>query len=209
MYTDSGQRLGEQGTSAAALSDLDGDGDLDVFAANSTALIDAEGNGERNQPDRIWFNDGSGHFLDSGQRLGSSESSTVALGDLDGDGDIDALTASRDAVSIWLNDGLGNFTDSGQKLSGLDARSAHLGDFDGDNDLDALVTSWDDSNLWLNDGTGAFRLSGQRLEIPRYYSAALGDLDSDGDLDVFAGYLDKHYQVWWNDGFGRLGNRWR
>jgi hypothetical protein len=56
-----------------ALGDVDGDGDLDVFVAN---------NGQAN---RVWVNDGSGGFSDSGQSLGSSFSYGVALGDVDGD----------------------------------------------------------------------------------------------------------------------------
>jgi hypothetical protein len=45
-----------------ALGDLDSDGDLDAFVAND------------NQGNRVWTNDGSGTFSDSGQSLGSSAS---------------------------------------------------------------------------------------------------------------------------------------
>ncbi len=37
----------------------------------------------------------SGHFSDSGQALGNHESWSVSLGDLDGDGDLDAFVANR------------------------------------------------------------------------------------------------------------------
>ncbi len=37
---------------------------------------------------------GSGRFVDSGQNLGSSDSRGVALGDVDGDGDLDAFVAN-------------------------------------------------------------------------------------------------------------------
>jgi len=38
----------------------------------------------------------------------------VTLGDLDGDGDLDAWVANlSQANRVWLNDGSGTFTDSG------------------------------------------------------------------------------------------------
>ena len=48
---------------------------------------------EQNPPsgNKIWLNDGHGVFTDSGQSLGDSDTSTVALGDLDGDGDLDVF----------------------------------------------------------------------------------------------------------------------
>ena len=57
---------------------------------------------------------GSGLF--SGQTLGHSTNTDVALGDVDGDGDLDAFVANDYDNRIWLNDGSGNFTDSGQQL---------------------------------------------------------------------------------------------
>ncbi len=56
-------------------------------------------------------------FTDSGQALGSSNSQSVALGDLDGDGDLDAMVAnSFQANTVWTNDGSGTFTKTGQPL---------------------------------------------------------------------------------------------
>jgi hypothetical protein len=76
---------------SAALGDLDGDDDLDLFAA-----VIAPKQGRNTDPaDRVIINDGSGNFTDSGQRLGETDSTAVALGDLDGDGDLDALVGTE------------------------------------------------------------------------------------------------------------------
>ena len=47
------------------------------------------------QPNTVWTNDGTGTFSNSGQALGGSRSYSVALGDLDGDGDLDAMAGNR------------------------------------------------------------------------------------------------------------------
>ena len=42
VFTDSGQSLGDSNTWNAALGDLSGDGDLDVFLGNATRALDPE-----------------------------------------------------------------------------------------------------------------------------------------------------------------------
>jgi FG-GAP-like repeat len=208
-FTLSDQALGIQGSRAAALGDLDGDGDIDVFSANDSAVIDTQGKLEQNQPDRVWLNDGSGHLVDSGQRLGQFPSAAVALGDLDGDGDLDAFVATRGPALVWINNGAAQYSDSGQRLGDQHPRSVWLGDLDGDGDRDAFINALEGSSIWLNDGYGSFSRSRQELNVPMNYATALGDLNADGDLDLFAGYLNRDYKIWWNDGFGRLGTSWR
>ena len=44
-------------------------------------------------------------YVDSGQALGDRNSFSVALGDLDGDGDLDAWIANLgEPNTVWLND---------------------------------------------------------------------------------------------------------
>jgi len=121
---------------------LDGDSDLDAFVPNT---------GHR---DKVWLNDGSGFFTDSGQSpsLGVS-GGRVSLGDVDDDGDLDALIATGSRV--WLNDGSGFFTDSGQSL-GSGFSDLALGDVDGDGDLDAFKANGSHQNneMWINVGNG-------------------------------------------------------
>ena len=198
-----------------ALGDLDGDGDLDIFAANYNTQT---GRG----PNFVWINDGRGSFSDSGQRLGNRWSTSVALGDLDNDGDLDAFVTNEtlrraftdeQANTVWFNDGAGNFSDSGQLLGNNESSAVALGDLDGDGDLDAVVANSNvngaNSNMqpfnrvWINDGAGQFTL-GNSLGTARTLDITIGDVDNDGDLDIFAANYSTNSpsQVWLNQGDG-------
>ena len=99
-------------------------------------------------------NTGDGlRFVDSGQTLGDGMSFSVALGDLDGDGDLDAWVANvGGSDTVWLNDGTGTFTDSELKLGTGASVSVALGDLDGDGDIDAWVANLGEPNtVWIND----------------------------------------------------------
>jgi hypothetical protein len=156
----------------------------------------------------------SGFFIDSGQELGSSQSQNVALGDLDGDGDLDAFVVNVGQPNkIWVNNGDGSFTDSGQLLGTSNSYAVALGDLDSDGDLDAFeVNSTQPNKIWTNDGSGNFTDSGQELGIEKSLGVALGDLDGDGDLDAFVAndlhptFNTKSNKVWINDGFGSFTN---
>jgi hypothetical protein len=147
VFTDSGQRLGFTNAYAVALGDLDGDGDLDAFIANSSH------NGA-NPADKVWLNDGKGVFTDSGQNLGSFYSLSLALGDLDNDGDLDAYTGSWNVSSrVWLNYGNGRFSDARLKMYSPNNAGLSLADMDGDGDLDVFVST----NTWKGgDGLPAY-----------------------------------------------------
>ena len=90
---------GDRATSyAAPLADLDGDDDLDAVVGNDRA------------PNRVFWNDGTGHF-EPGPVLGEIASTrSVSLADLDGDGNLDVLVTNRgEPNSIFFNDGSRGF----------------------------------------------------------------------------------------------------
>ena len=152
-------------SSAVDLGDVDGDGDLDALIGNNNA------NGPGNQ-NRLYLNDGSGVFADATASLPAdlNETLAVALGDVDGDGDLDALIGNGrihgpgEQNRLYLNDGTGVFADATASLPAdlEDTRAVALGDVDGDGDLDALIGNslvfgpGDQNRLYLNDGTGVF-----------------------------------------------------
>lgn len=152
-------------------------------------------------------------FLDSGQRLGNEATWHVASGDLDGDGDIDIVTANTDVgAAIWLNDGEGTFTDSGLRLEVC--AFVDVADLDGDGFLDVITAMWGQPlTIWWNDGEGGFS-NGQTTHAGSdSLCFAVGDLDGDGIPDIYlgrAGYdmvlLNRGNRVL-QDTHGRFGRR--
>jgi hypothetical protein len=196
------QLLALTSSNAVALGDLNGDGFLDAFIAGGATMNP----GERiafGIPNTVWFNDGSGNFHDSGQRLGQIISLAVALGDLNGDGFLDAVVGNRGQDEIWINDGQGIFTLSEQTLGREGTRFVFVADLNGDEHLDIFIGDEAFGQLWFNDGAGNFTAGDQTIDYHRYDGLILGDVTGDGFVDVFIAGV-KDYQVWRNDGQGRF-----
>jgi hypothetical protein len=206
VFTNNGQELGQKLSYGVALGDVDGDGDLDAFVGNGYVVC--------GQTNEVWLNNGAGIFSDSGQNLKISNTQSVALGDVDGDGDLDALVGNRSFINpgpcsggkgddwVLLNNGAGVFTNSGQNLGDSETASVILGDLNGDSHLDAFIGNEGPDRVWLNDGTGVFTDTGQSLGNSDTRSVTLGDVDADGDLDALVGNFSSQCQVWLNDGMG-------
>ncbi len=197
------QEFNSTETFQAGLGDLDGDGDLDAVFANA-----------RTNDSRVWLNDGSGYFIDTGQEL-TQYGHGVGLADFDGDGDLDAFITCHNFVrpsSIYLNDGDANFSNTGQDLgdTGMSGVDVNLLDLNGDGHVDVHVVYYDPSGVpdrvYLNDGTGAFSDSGLALDEE---VIAWGDLDGDGDVDLFGKRWGQGYVVLLNDGTGQFSAGWQ
>lgn len=186
---------------SAALADLDGDGDLDVFMGTSSG-------------GQVWLNQGgtqggiAATFSQNGNTLGSAFIYSVALGDVDGDHDFDAFAAVgyHQGNQVWLNDGAGNFTDSGQRPGSDFSTTVALGDFDGDHAVDAFVgNSFDTTSpdrIYMNDGSGVFTAKFQTLGSNGTPASVVGDFEGDGDLDIYTG--EDGGKVWVNDGYSNF-----
>lgn len=166
---------------AACIADSDGDGDAEVVIANRLSLEIT-----------VHENDGSGDFGGPPEvdTYGFSTAGyTVAVGDIDGDGDLDAVSSW---VAHWItrNDGDGNF-DVGSLLNpGRGAKKAELEDVDGDGDLDLVCIPPDeqppyDLLVLRGRGDGTFE-SPETTPINTCGNSDLvvADLDLDGDLDA-------------------------
>ncbi|MBN1953769.1 MAG: VCBS repeat-containing protein [Anaerolineae bacterium] len=194
-------------TIAVAMGDVNGDGYLDIAVAN-------RGNDD---PNMIYFNDGDGTFNTTFYPLGSGAGDThdsyaIALGDLDGDGDLDAVVGNigADPDMIYINDGVGNPYDivSYPFNSSVDTTHAlALGDMDGDGDLDIVAGKNGQRNaIYYNDGGASFDAPHFAFGASSDYTlgVALGDLDGDGDLDVVVANDGGQNAVYLNDGHGVL-----
>ena len=177
-FTNSGQALGNSGSLSVALGDLDGDGHLDAMVGNDKA--DTKG-----APNTVWTNNGNGIFTNSGQALGNGRSWSVALGDFNGDGHLDAMAGNLGNFgddpfnTVWTNDGNGTFTNSGQALGNRNSYSVALGDLDGDGHLDAMVGNGIGANnaantVWINVIQGACCVEGVCLQLQADFCASTG-----------------------------------
>jgi len=196
LFVESHMTFPLAGCGAVALEDLDGDGDLDAIFG-----------GQRNQPNTVWFNDGSGKFVDSGQVLESYACYSVRIADFDSDGDPDAFLANRYGPSrLWFNDGQGSFT-TGDPIGNQYTDDVAIADFDNDGDIDFWQANLNPhpDRLWFNDGRGNFTEQEQELSGPdeRAWAADAVDIDGDGDFDVLTGTSSgQPNSLWLNDGAG-------
>jgi hypothetical protein len=176
------------------LADVDEDGRLDVVTAN----------GRRNSIE-ILRGDGRGGFapgpvvsLEPGQDL-----RTFALGDVDGDGHLDVVTASspapdrgRGRVATKLGDGRGSFTDLPGSSSTVPPPPAlkALADVNGDQRPDVVLAHAHGrslSVLW-NDGTGSFTPApGSPLDLEmEAFDVVVADVDGDEAPDLVVATVD-------------------
>jgi hypothetical protein len=174
-------------------ADLDGDGLLDLVLGTWRDRVQWWRNtGSRTAP--AWT------LADSALVVISRGSNTTpALGDLDGDGDLDMLIGEASGqVNLYRNTGSRTapaFELVSDEFQGIDPgrRSApHLMDLDGDGKLDIVLGSEDgEMQLWRNVGTGAEirfeRVTGFAVASDAYAAPTSGDLDGDGVVDLVVG----------------------
>ncbi len=134
--------------------------------------------------------------------------------DLDGDGDLDMVTAdyNDDAISILINDGEGVFTKEYGYETGNGPRSIFLGDVDGDYDMDCVAGNYFDDtvSVYRNNGDATFAPKADFDSGSGPFSLFLADIkeDSNGDLDIItACEQSSSVSVMVNDGAGSFTNR--
>jgi hypothetical protein len=179
--TQFGRRAGKLASQGIMLVDYDGDDDLDLALTGHLPIQDPIG------PLALYRNDGRGNFSDVteslGIRFGDVGINSWSFGDLDGDGDLDAILVAKHRSQIYLNVGGGQF-----RLRQAIPRgnyTAALADFDHDGDLDFYIGGTE--VIFANDGAGRF-IAHPSVGIVGIGNdgrgAAVADFDGDGDLDI-------------------------
>ncbi len=204
-------------TNQLTIGDLDGDTDLDIVFANGGNF----GSPGPLLPQRVYINDGSGHFTDeSVARLNFfGLCRGVELGDIDNDGDLDMIFAQdfNRLPALFVNDGAGFFTDvTAAQLPNITLSSsrAQFGDIDNDGDLDLYIVSGSSNRfgcgqyrVYVNDGNGFFTdETASRHPIGNVcqnMDCIFGDIDNDFDLDIRTGSTGSgNSRLYRNDGTG-------
>ncbi|MCO6489669.1 MAG: VCBS repeat-containing protein [Phaeodactylibacter sp.] len=189
----------------ALFFDADNDNDLDLYVASggsefaSTALA---------LLDRLYFNDGQGHFAKSPQTLpaGRPESTgCVAAADFDKDGDQDLFVGLRQRPFLYgvpvngyllQNDGQGKFSEvSSQRAPALKElgliTDALWLDFDRDGDEDLIVVGeWMPVEVFRNEGGQLEKVTGAAglADTNGWWNTiSVADVDNDGDQDLIIG----------------------
>ncbi len=174
------------GVSSINSFDLDQDGDLDLVSSS------------RLEDKIVWYEnlDGQGSFsTEKIISIETDEATSIYAGDLDNDGDLDALSASYgdDKIAWYENiDGLGNFGNQNvlNKNTADGAYRVYSADLDGDGDKDILSSSLGDEKIaWYENIDGLGGIDTQyvvTVEAYWTYDLHTSDIDGDGDMDIVA-----------------------
>jgi len=212
----------ERMTGGAAVADVDGDGDQDLFVTR----LDAG--------DILFLNQGDGTFVDgtpmSGLDQVNLQSNGAAFADIDNDGDADLyITTLGDPLGaprhlryyLFVNDGSGRFTEEAlTRGADLQAEQVHrgysiaVGDYDRDGWVDFHTNEWapdfpSNTRLLRNRGADApgffvdvTRKAGVVADSVFAFASSLADLNGDRwpDLAIAADFGTS--RLFWNNGDG-------
>ena len=159
----------------------------------------------QNTDEIAWYeNDGSGNFIATHSITTAIDGPmSVYVEDVDGDGDLDVLSASNtDTQVAWYqNDGAGNFTMHSITTSASGVTGVAATDLDGDGDVDVLASANGTLYWYENDGSENFttRIVAGGASAARMITFA--DVNQDGHMDVLtASYGDDTIAWYENDG---------
>ena len=164
------QSLQDVAVLAVASGDIDGDGEDDLVvatAASESVLLFPNVVDPSNERKRM---------LDSApRRIGSAaRDNDVAIGDLDGDQDLDIVAAGSASASprIYLNDGAGAFQSFVLSQSGQETSAVAIGDIDADGVIDLAFSGAAQTRVYF--GTG----------VPGQYGSPRGIAGAGEDLVI-------------------------
>jgi hypothetical protein len=184
---------------SVAVGDFNGDGIPDLAVANAPSgqlgtVSVLLGNGDGSfQPARSFS---VGYYPDA-----------VAVGDFDGNGDLDLAVANygSNTVSVLLGNGDGSFQAAQSFAAGSGPESVAVGDFNGDGLLDLAVANGLSAHVsvLLGNGDGSFQPAVSYATGLTPASVAVGDFNGDGIPDLaIANYGNSTVSVLLGDGDG-------
>jgi hypothetical protein len=169
--------------SCIAIADFNNDSHLDIIVCN-------------------WLSCNIGIFLGSGNGTFSnqiiydtgpnSQPQSIAIGDLNNDGQLDIVVADYGSggISILLGHDNGNFSSVSNYSTGSDSypMSVAVGDFNNDNRLDIVVVNAGTKNLYVFNGYGNGSFSIMKIYSTGIFSdpasVVVADFSNDGRLDL-------------------------
>jgi hypothetical protein len=180
------------GNYASEWTDIDGDGDLDLYIAKCRINVN-----DFSDPRRInaLFINENGEFREAAEEYGiavGAQSWTANFGDIDNDGDMDMFITNHDFRSQLFeninNDTFVeiNYLENGMSLKSYAFQSAFT-DFDNDGWLDIIIAG-QEGFILQNKGDKTFIRLDNPFGFEDIASFALGDINNDGFTDVLSSY---------------------
>jgi hypothetical protein len=166
---------------SVALGDLNGDGKVDLAVADSN-YSDPTGFVS------VLLGNGDGTFSSAVEFATGGVSTSVAVGDLNGDGKLDLAVANQGTsnVSVLLGRGDGTFAPQVTYPTDSAPVALALRDLNGDGHLDVVVanSASNDVSVLLGRGDGTFQDEAIVATGMHPYALAIDDLNADGKPDV-------------------------
>jgi len=190
------------------LFDIDGDGDLDLYAVSGSLEYTFPSN---KFSDHVYINDGKGKFKLQADGVSSDlqfSGSVARAADFDGDGDLDVFVGGRlvpgsyplPAPSVLLENQNGKLIDVTAAKAPFLAKAGLVtdmlwSDYNGDSKPDMVfVGEFMPVTFVKNQGSGFTedKSTGTSTQVGWWNSIVSGDFDRDGDTDYVAGNLGEN-----------------
>ena len=135
---------------------------------------------------------------------------SVYVADMDGDGDMDILSASwiDNTIALYDNNGAANPTWTPVYITtdSTNARDVFAADMDGDGDLDVISASFNDSTTWYeNNGCTGSTWTATNVPMTALGASSVfaADMDGDGDNDIVSAYSANNTIAWYETSVGK------